>query len=690
MQLRHNAIEAFFSSKDAAVKKEKLKKFKAKKIEKIFKGALPHQTRTFSIRGNKQVEVPDLSQFYLLSFEKDRDVLKIIKELKEDPDVIMAEPNYTVKASSTTPNDTYFGQQWGAAKINLPQAWDLTQGSSGMIIAVIDTGVEYSHEDLSGKVILGWDYVNKDNDPKDDNGHGTHVSGIAASLTNNSKGIAGINWNAKILAIKVLDSGGNGNISDVSQGIRYAADNSAAVINLSLGDDSTSTTLQNAINYAANKGCIIVAAAGNENTSAPLYPAAYSNVLAVAATDSSDKRSVWSGSEASNYGSWIDVCAPGTTIYSTYLNDTYANESGTSMATPFTAGLAALILTVHPGWTYTQVFDRLKSTAVNIDALNPGFAGQLGSGRIDAQSALSLPSAIIISPATSEAVKGTIQINGTADSLNFSQYTISIGKGTAPSAYSTITTSTAKVSSGSLATYTTTATSDGTHTLKLSVENTDPNTTEATRSFIIDNTAPTANLTSPADGASVSGTITITGSATDANFYYYKLEYSSDGATYEQISASASPVSSGTLGTWNTAGLGGNYTLRLTAVDSAGNTSTKSISLTIDGSSASDKSSSGQSYSSPNPFNPAQQANTYISYTLSGNFNTSVFLFDITGKLIFRRNFSSGENGGKAGTNMVAWDGKDNFGGMAQNGVYLFKVVADGNILAKGKIIVLY
>jgi thermitase len=276
--------------------------------------------------------------FDVVKIPSGKSVTQAVREYQNNPNVEYAEPNYLYHAD-WTPNDPYFStQQWGPQKVQAPAAWDITRGSSSVRIAIVDTGVQYNHPDLSGKVVLGHDYVDGDNDPYDGNGHGTHCAGIAAAVTNNSTGIAGMAPNASILAVRVLDSNGSGTLDAVANGIIYAADNGAKVISLSLGGSVGSTTLQNAVNYAWNKGAVIVAAAGNSGISAPSYPAYYSNAIAVAATTSSDVKASYS-----NWGSWVDVAAPGSSIYSTYPTNTYTSLSGTSMATPHVAGLAGLL-----------------------------------------------------------------------------------------------------------------------------------------------------------------------------------------------------------------------------------------------------------------------------------------------------------------------------------------------------------
>ncbi|MDN4592862.1 S8 family peptidase [Polycladomyces subterraneus] len=297
--------------------------------------------------------------FDVVKIPSGKSVSQVVREYRNNPNVEYAEPNYIYHAD-WTPNDPYFStQQWGPQKVQAPAAWDITRGSSSVRIAIVDTGVQYNHPDLSGKVVLGHDYVDGDNDPYDGNGHGTHCAGIAAAVTNNGTGIAGMAPNASILAVRVLDSNGSGTLDAVANGIIYAADNGAKVISLSLGGSVGSTTLKNAVNYAWNKGAVIVAAAGNSGISAPSYPAYYSNAIAVAATTSSDVKASYS-----NWGSWVDVAAPGSSIYSTYPTNSYASLSGTSMATPHVAGLAGLL--AAQGRSNSNIRAAIQNTADRI------------------------------------------------------------------------------------------------------------------------------------------------------------------------------------------------------------------------------------------------------------------------------------------------------------------------------------
>jgi thermitase len=299
-----------------------------------------------------------------------------IEKLKKDPNVEYAEPNYYLHATYT-PNDPYFSsRQYGPQKIQAPQAWDITEGS-GAKIAIVDTGVQSNHPDLAGKVVGGWDFVDNDSTPQDGNGHGTHCAGIAAAVTNNSTGIAGTAPKASILAVRVLNNSGSGTWTAVANGITYAADQGADVISLSLGGTVGNSGLQQAVDYAWSKGSVVVAAAGNAGTTAPNYPAYYSNAIAVASTDQNDNKSSFS-----TYGSWVDVAAPGSSIYATYPTSTYASLSGTSMATPHVAGVAGLL--ASQGRSASNIRAAIENTADKIS----GTGSYWAKGRVNAYKAV--------------------------------------------------------------------------------------------------------------------------------------------------------------------------------------------------------------------------------------------------------------------------------------------------------------
>ncbi|MBM7554166.1 S8 family peptidase [Thalassobacillus pellis] len=301
----------------------------------------------------------------------------VAKALSNNPNVEYAEPNYTFEVN-WVPNDTYYsGYQYGPQLTNTEQAWDITRGSSSQEIAVIDSGVDYTHPDLDGKTIRGYDFVDDDYYPMDENGHGTHVAGTAAAETNNSAGVAGMAPNTRVLAVRALNASGSGSLADIADAIVYAANQDAEVINLSLGCNCDTATLENAVNYAWNQGSVVIAAAGNDGVSTTFEPASYSNVIAVAAVDRYDQLASFS-----NYGTWVDVAAPGVDIASTVPDGGYAYMSGTSMASPHVAGLAGLL--AAQGKSNWQIRQDIEQTA---DAIS-GTGYYFEHGRINSYAAV--------------------------------------------------------------------------------------------------------------------------------------------------------------------------------------------------------------------------------------------------------------------------------------------------------------
>ena len=283
----------------------------------------------------------------------------IVSRLGKNITVEYVEADYQAEALDV-PNDPQYVAQWGLTKIDAPGGWDESHGES-VDIAILDTGINSSHPDLSSKIFISVNCTISSSCPTqtttDPDGHGTHVAGIASAVTNNSLGIAGVDWDGRLMSVKVLDDSGGGFYSWISNGIIWAADNGAEVINLSLGGSSASSTLESAVNYAWNKGVVVVAAAGNDGRNRRLYPAYYTNAIAVGATDANDQKASFS-----NYGTWVDVAAPGVSILSTYHNS-YSSLSGTSMATPFVSGLAGLLISQNPQWSDSQVRNQIESTA---------------------------------------------------------------------------------------------------------------------------------------------------------------------------------------------------------------------------------------------------------------------------------------------------------------------------------------
>ncbi|MCK5176185.1 MAG: S8 family serine peptidase, partial [Candidatus Aenigmarchaeota archaeon] len=337
----------------------------------------------------------------------------------------------------------------------------------------------------------GWDFVNTDNNPTDDESHGTHCSGIAAAQTNNSVGMAGVCWNCTIMPVKCLDNVGDGLYTDVALAIQYAANNSADVISLSLGGEYDSNLVEDAVNYAYSKGIVVIAAAGNSYTDDKHYPAAYDNAFAVTATTTSDSKA-----DFSTYGYWTDIGAPGTNIYSTIPNNLYASWDGTSMATPFVAGLAGLLLSKNNSLNQEMIETIIKSTSA------PFASGPYrGIGRINAYKALLKADSTIIAK-INDSIKGNIYggfitINGTANGTYFANYSLYYGSGIYPSSWNHISTYTAVASNENLSIWNSNGLSDGTYTIKLIVNDTNNNFFIDYAVLTLDNNPPQINIISP-------------------------------------------------------------------------------------------------------------------------------------------------------------------------------------------------
>ncbi|HDQ73409.1 MAG TPA: DUF11 domain-containing protein [Chloroflexi bacterium] len=353
-----------------------------------------------------------LANVYLVTLAPATDVQKTLDTLAADPAVEYAEPNY-VGYGAVLPDDQYFSFQWNlnntgqsggtpGADIDAPAAWALTLGDPVTIIAVIDTGADLDHPDLAANLVDGYDFVNDDDEPDDDHepGHGTHVAGIAAAVTDNGIGMAGVCPNCRVMPLKALNSDNAGFYSDWIDAIEYAVDHGASIINMSLGGTGNSSALHEAVRYAYVAGVPIVASMMNEGDDALFYPAAYTETIAVGATNRYDER--WA---SSNYGDHVDLVAPGSEIYSLRTNDTYFMMHGTSMAAPHVAGVLGLIEALRPGFGVEELRYVLRSTAE--DQVGPpnedkkGWDPYFGAGRLNA--ALALQAVI---PPASVAIEG--------------------------------------------------------------------------------------------------------------------------------------------------------------------------------------------------------------------------------------------------------------------------------------------
>lgn len=349
-----------------------------------------------------------------------------------------------------TPNDPYFTQQWGmqntgqniggkigktGADANLSAAWSITQGTDSVIVAILDSGQPVgaaAMPDFAGRLMAGYDYAYNDADPTDDHGHGSNVMSIATAKGNNGVGIAGVNWNCKILPVKILNSSNSGQYSWWVNGIRFAADKGAKVLNMSVGGSGRSSALEDAIVYAYSKGAIVVACMMNTNSNDTYYPAAYSQSIAVGAINNQGARAVpfcFSPTSGSNYGVNLLVVAPGEQIAG-YRNTDGAvtNWCGTSQATPIVSGIVSLMLGVQPTLTFDEVHTILKNTAIDgvgsASEDGPGWDMYYGWGRVNAAAAVQAAKALrdmsmVQETNGTEPIVETIYPNPTSDDATF-------------------------------------------------------------------------------------------------------------------------------------------------------------------------------------------------------------------------------------------------------------------------------
>ncbi len=398
-QVNRTPLKASLHANTAAVPGEIIVRFKAGV------GASATQTAFSALRLTtvQMVGQPSLG-IHLVKTPVAGGEAQAIEALRRNPAVLYAEPNGIISLSPeqasaanalraadepSYPNDEMFEKQYAHKRTSSQAGWAIQKGSPDMVLAIVDTGVDLKHPDLAAKLIKGYDFVDKDEDPNDGQGHGTHCAGISAALTDNKTGVAGYAPGVKVMPVRVLDNRGSGTWADVAGGIAWAADNGAKVISLSLGGGSDSAVVGDAVRHALSKDAVVVAAMGNSGREQKSYPAAYPGVVAVGATDSSDKIARFS-----QFGPWISVSAPGVDILATFPTyasgmpgKDYGSISGTSMATPAVAGLAALVRSQWPDLKQEQVKAHIEATSDDLG--DAKFDKYFGHGRINVAKTLS-------------------------------------------------------------------------------------------------------------------------------------------------------------------------------------------------------------------------------------------------------------------------------------------------------------
>ncbi len=570
---------SFADSKKETKEREKSEKFvPGEIIVQMKKGTSKKEEEELFKKSDLKVK-EEISQIKtkLVSVPEDKRG-EILEKLSKNSKVEFAENNYLAEGG-IIPDDPKYPSQWHLPKISAPIGWDLNTGSEGVVIGVIDSGIDPTHPDISSKLVPGYNFLSNNTDTHDVLGHGTKVSGTASAISNNSVGVAGVTWKNKIMPLVVLDSTNYASYYNISRAITYAADHGAKVLNISIGGTSSSSTMQSAVDYAWQKGIITVACAHNYSTDTPYYPAALQKVIAVSATTSTDIKASFS-----NFGSWIDVSAPGSGILTTTNGGGYGSVSGTSFSSPITAGALALIFSINPNFTPDQAQNVLFTSADDLG--EAGFDTYYGWGRVNIGAAAQLASSGQITPPLSDTVIPQVSItfpqngatvsgliNVSADASDnvgvikvefYSNNQLIGSDNSLPYSVPWDSTKSANGSNQITAYAYDAALNKGTSTpITVTVSNQG------------DIQAPTVIISSPKDGSTVSGLVNISASATD-NIGVTKMELYIDGKLTKSYTAGTASYS------WNTKKVSvGNHSISFKCYDAAGNVGNASVSIVV-------------------------------------------------------------------------------------------------------------
>jgi subtilisin family serine protease len=529
--------------------------------------------KALATQGGKAVGRLGNLDIYVVSLPPTASEQAVANALAHHPNIKFAEVDRLV-APAFTPNDADYGSEWHLQTINAPIAWNSSVGT-GVTVAILDSGIDATHPDLVGQVVPGWNFYDNNSNTADVNGHGTMVAGVVAARGNNSIGVAGVAWGAKLMPVRVSDASGTGTLSAFANGLTYAADHGARVANLSFPVQSSSST-QAAAQYFVNKGGVVFNSAGNYGAldSTP----ASSSLVSVSATGNTDTLASWS-----SYGPYVDLSAPGVGIWTTSLGGGYSAGSGTSFSSPLSAGVAALMISVNPSLAPSQIVSLMESTAVDLGTA--GYDYSYGYGRVNAAAAVIAaaqakatdvqpPSVAITSP-TGGTVSGIVPINVTAsDNVGVTRVDLLVS-GTllasdisAPYAFSWDSTAIAG-SSASLVARAYDAAGNATNSAAVVVSVGGG----ATPPPSADTTPPTVAITSPGNSSVVTGVVNVNVKAGD-NVAVASLSVYVDGKVV--VTGNSASISY----KWNTKkAVSGAHTISATAKDAAGNQTSTTIQV---------------------------------------------------------------------------------------------------------------
>jgi subtilisin family serine protease len=498
----------------------------------------------------------------------------IAQRLVRLPQVKFVEKNY-IFDPVLLPNDPQYAGQWHLPQILAPQAWDLTLGAPGVVIAIVDSGVDPNHPDLASKLVAGYNTYSNNTITADSYGHGTEVAGAAAALTNNAEGIAGVAGLSPLMPVRVTDATGRATSATIANGLVWAADHGAKVLNLSFNGVAGNATIRTAAEYAFNHGGLVVAASGN----CGCVDATAENpfILSVSATDETDAVAYFSST-----GPFVDLSAPGTNILTTAMGGLYFSDSGTSLASPIVAGVAALMFSANSALTPLLVTQLLEMTAVDFGGT--GYDRAYGFGRVNAYAAVTAaagytpppdttpPVVSVTSPVAGAAVSGTAIVDVSAtDNVGVVQVDLYVDgvlfatDTSAPYSFA----------------WDTTAAANGSHTLLAVAADAAGNSASTTPVTVTvsnippDTAPPSVAISTPSAGATVSGTTTVAVGATD-NVGVVKVDLYVDGALF------ATDTSAPYSFAWDTKiSSNGSHTLQAVATDAAGNAATATVTVTV-------------------------------------------------------------------------------------------------------------